>query len=131
MKLSKRTHIHLLTLGAVSLGVLFSLVMYNISYFRGLHSHILPDGRIVAHSHPCEHNGKEDRNHDHTSNEFVVHSCAGQLLQAYCFEFYWQPRLNELRWDQPKIYANLALSQSVTKLPSSRAPPHLHPVPEI
>lgn len=47
------------------------LVLVNNSFF--IHIHILPDGRIIEHSHPVKnHKDSNDLTHSHTPEEFFL-----------------------------------------------------------
>ncbi len=61
--------------------LLLALVTVNWGYFSGLHLHVLPDGRIIAHSHPVEGRSPAGE-HEHSNRDYVVHGEQGKLLQT-------------------------------------------------
>jgi mannose/fructose/N-acetylgalactosamine-specific phosphotransferase system component IID len=71
------------TTKAVSLSILISLIGFMVSVTVSLHIHVLPDGRIIAHSHTTERTdsgGSGGNNHSHTGKEFtLVHSLTNIL----------------------------------------------------
>ena len=67
-----------MALKSVSLLILISLIGFMVSVSVSMHIHILPDGRIIVHSHTTERTDTNDSgqsNHSHTGKEFtLVHS---------------------------------------------------------
>lgn len=68
-------------------GILAGLVLLALSLFGcaavvGLHLHVLPDGRVVAHSHPTESNEKRSGQHTHSGQEYTRIGEYGKLLIA-------------------------------------------------
>lgn len=67
------------SIGAVVL--LFAISGLSIAATANLHLHVLPDGRIVVHSHP----GSGERNsgrHDHSSSDYLAWGAFAKILQV-------------------------------------------------
>jgi len=59
---------------------LLALVSANAAYITGLHIHILPDGKVIVHSHPLEKNRTPGNQHRHSSIDLAVLTSSGKLL---------------------------------------------------
>jgi hypothetical protein len=59
--------------------VFAAVATFNVSYFLGLHLHVLPDGRTVVHSHPVDQNS-QDGTHQHSANELAFLAGFAKLL---------------------------------------------------
>lgn|GEM_PF-6119302 len=67
--------------GLVAVFLILSLTGFCTASLLSLHLHILPGGRVVAHSHPLPDNGDE-HSHDHTQQEYVALGKIAQILEA-------------------------------------------------
>ena len=63
--------------------VILIVAIANICYFpfSNLHLHILPDGRIIVHSHSLPENNS-DNNHDHSQQEIIFHKAFSRIFEV-------------------------------------------------
>ena len=61
---------------------LIAISIHIFSYYASLHVHILPDGRIIFHSHviPEDDNNKGKANHSHSKSELIFINALGLKL---------------------------------------------------
>ena len=52
--------------------VMVSLITFVFAIYFYAHLHVLPDGRIVVHSHAMPKGGSANRSHTHTALELLV-----------------------------------------------------------
>ena len=60
------------TVWSVTLIAVFAILVNNVVF---IHTHILPDGRVIEHAHPfnsTDRNSDSQPNHHHTSQEFLL-----------------------------------------------------------
>jgi len=62
--------------------VLLSLSAFQFTYLANLHLHILPDGRVVTHSHPTTHDDNDNGAHHHSQYEYAFLNAMGKILQV-------------------------------------------------
>lgn len=60
------------TCSLLALLVLTSLVSFSFIIYFYAHLHVLPDGRIIVHSHAVPHSPKKGTSHHHTNLELQV-----------------------------------------------------------
>ncbi|MEW6507594.1 MAG: hypothetical protein AB1432_07615 [Bacteroidota bacterium] len=64
----------------------FSFIAFLITVSLTSHYHILPDGRIVAHSHfvnqASSENNKSNNNHTHTEKEFSLYQQISKISEV-------------------------------------------------
>ena len=75
----------------LGLGIIIAVLWLSNNYGYNRHSHILPDGRIIYHSHPVnKHNDCSNpvNDHSHDDNEYFLLSQISQfyLLQLTLFK---------------------------------------------
>ena len=109
----------------VAVLVIISLATFRTAIFLTLHVHVLPDGRVVVHSHPVDKEEEQKSHHEHTDSEYALLTALGHLPQS---------EAAELRWSQPcfepvptRIEAtgeNL-ISPPIAGSPDKRAPPQI------
>lgn len=58
------------------------IISFKATSLITLHSHVLPDGRIIAHSHPLPGSSDHEERHKHTSWEYIIFDAVGHLYQA-------------------------------------------------
>ena len=88
-----------------------------------LHLHVLSDGRVVAHSHQTDHDEENNSKHQHTSDQHVILTALGNLLQGYDFPFCWTPAPITLIFSWIYFYSNDIISYLVVEDVNKRAPP--------
>jgi hypothetical protein len=102
--------------------LMLSLMGFSAASLLSLHIHVLPNGRVVAHSHPHSDDDSEHQHH-HTAQEFVVLQVAGRTLETggiisvgeLTIEF--QPR------GAITCYVDLSAFAAPVPLVTGRAPP--------
>jgi hypothetical protein len=62
--------------------VLVSLGLFVLVSATSLHYHVLPDGRLVVHSHPVDGPSEGGGRHDHTPGEYILVKAAVSSIQA-------------------------------------------------
>jgi len=72
----------LLAFRAATLVVTLSIASFNIACAIGLHLHMLPNGRVVVHSHPVQKDKDGATGHQHSSDESAVLNACSKLLQS-------------------------------------------------
>ncbi len=72
--------ITMMRLTAVAVSI--TLALFQLAYVSNLHVHVLPDGRVVVHSHPVERDSNSGSGHKHSQNEHAFLNALGKLLQA-------------------------------------------------
>jgi len=112
--------IWLLTLIAV-----FSIIVNNSIF---IHTHILPDGRIVEHAHPynsSDKNSDSKQNHHHTKQEFLLLDSIYHLLKRTHFIFVVILFFFSIVCEHLILKFKTSYSASIKKIKLSRAPPRL------
>ncbi len=108
-----------------SLIALLTILVNNALF---VHTHILPDGRVIEHAHPFNSSGKNSNsqpNHHHTPQEFLL------LSQIYRFFSSAYPLLiailffNEICCKHLFFESKFLYSQNKKRVKPSRAPPQL------
>ena len=113
------------TVWSFSLVAIFAIIVNNTIF---IHTHILPDGRVIEHAHPFKSDGKNSdsqSNHHHTSQEF--------LLLSHIYHFFGKvyPLLivilffNVISSKFIFFERELSYSPNYKRIYSSRAPPQL------
>lgn len=74
---------------AMAVLVILSVAIFDTAYVLGLHLHVLPDGRVVAHSHPVDRSEESGSQHQHTKQDYAVLSVFGRLLEVHAFAAGW------------------------------------------
>jgi hypothetical protein len=67
----------------ISILIIIFLTAYMISVFSSMHAHILPDGKLVVHSHPHGNNHSDNSqksNHSHTNKEYLIYGLYSAVL---------------------------------------------------
>ena len=60
---------------------MLSLTGFSAASLLSLHLHVLPSGRVVAHSHPLP--GKDsERSHDHSQQEYMALDAAARIFNS-------------------------------------------------
>ena len=107
--------------------VVLAVAALSFTYHINLHLHILPDGRVVAHSHPLTPDDRGRAKHQHLGNEYAVLNALAKLLLTDKPEFSWSlPYFvtNTSRIDLPD---DIAISRLTVKSPNKRGPPESTP----
>lgn len=106
-----------------AVAVVVTLALFQTAYISNLHVHVLPDGRIVAHSHPVERDSKSGSGHQHLQYEYSYLNALGKLLQADITTF--SAAALYLVWTQPKAetHDQCILLPGYTSSASRRGPP--------
>ncbi len=70
------------SVNGIIITILIAISIHFIFYYDTLHTHILPDGRIVVHSHamPREEGNQGQTNHSHSNSEFILINALGLTL---------------------------------------------------
>jgi len=66
----------------IAVFVALAIIGFKATSLITLHIHILPDGRVVAHSHPLPGNQDDDSKHKHTPHEYVILNAVVHSYQA-------------------------------------------------
>ncbi len=81
---TKNTRLNDRLLRLLSILVFLSLTGFISSNFYSIHMHVLPDGRVVVHSHPVGHDdaeeSKDHRHHSHTKKEYIIYGIYSHAL---------------------------------------------------
>jgi len=88
-----------------------------------LHLHVLPDGRVVVHSHPLHKDEDNGSKHQHTAHQYAILTALGNLLQGYAFSICWTPVSIALVSSLVDLYSDNAVSYLVVGCINQRAPP--------
>ena len=64
---------------ALALLLIVAMLTVGIASVVGLHLHVLPDGRLVVHSHPVSNRSSQ---HHHSSHEFALLDAAAHIFQG-------------------------------------------------
>ena len=113
------------TVWSVTLIAVFAILVNNAVF---VHTHILPDGRVIEHAHPFnsnDRNSDSQPNHHHTSQEFLLlsfiyhfFSSVYTLLIAILFFYgFWRKHLF--------FESKVSYSPNHKRVKSLRAPPQL------
>ncbi|MBD3401752.1 hypothetical protein GF420_02565 [candidate division GN15 bacterium] len=62
--------------------VVLALSAFQAASVLGLHVHVLPNGRVVVHSHPMDRDASGRSTHQHTEHDFAVLNAVGKVLQT-------------------------------------------------
>lgn len=76
---------------AVAVLAIFAVATFNTAYVSSFHLHVLPNGRVVVHSHPVDGDEENGSRHQHTGHEYVILSALGSLLQVDHVAIDWSP----------------------------------------
>ena len=90
-----------------------------------LHLHILPDGRVVVHSHPVHKDEENGSRHQHTADQYAILTALGNLLQGYDFPIFWTPVSITPAFSWIYLYRDNAVSYLVVGDVNKRAPPQV------
>ena len=74
----------------ISILIIIFLTAYMISVFSSMHAHILPDGKLVVHSHPhgnSHSDNSQKSNHSHTNKEYLIYGLYSVLLNNMIIGF--------------------------------------------
>jgi hypothetical protein len=69
-----RSNTYKISLLFFCIGLLFIFSLNTIF----LHTHISPNGKLIAHSHPVSNTGESSAKHEHTNIEYLYHYITGQ-----------------------------------------------------
>jgi len=79
----------LILVRAIAVFIVLAIVIFITASVLGLHLHVLPDGRVVVHSHPVDGGDEGRSRHQHTEHEYAVLSALGRPLQVHSLETGW------------------------------------------
>ncbi len=103
----------------------FAIVVSNTIF---IHTHILPDGRVIEHAHPYKSTGKNSDsqpNHHHTSQEFFLLSHIYHLFSKTNVFFIVIIFFNRTCCQYILFELKTSYSLSYRRIKSPRAPPQL------
>lgn len=86
MVLRRFSPIALVLVRAIAVFVVLAIVIFITANVLGLHLHVLPDGRVVVHSHPVDGGDEGKSRHQHTEHEYAVLSALRRPLQVHSLE---------------------------------------------
>lgn len=101
-------------------------ILVNNTIF--IHTHILPDGKVVEHSHPFNSTGKNSDsqpNHHHTSQEILLLSYIYHLFNKSYIPFIVILFFNRTYYQHLLFELKTSYSSSYKKVKSPRSPPQL------
>lgn len=62
--------------------VALAIISFKATSLLTFHIHVLPDGRVIAHSHPLPGSNDHEERHKHTSWEYIFLDAVGHSYQA-------------------------------------------------
>ena len=105
--------------------LIFSIAGFITVSVISIHLHVLPDGRIVAHSHQTDRGEENDSKHEHTPNQYAILTALGNLFQGYDLPLYWTLTPITLVFFWTYYYNNDTISYLVVEDINKRAPPQV------
>ncbi|GEM_PF-6288893 len=89
-----------------------------------MHTHVLPSGQIISHSHvlPVNKENPKDKSHSHTEDEYKFYS-----INSFILKFFLQPQFENIFSIEKKsvviLFNESAICTNLLNLPLLRAPP--------
>ena len=108
---------------AIAVFVVLAIVIFITANVLGLHLHVLPDGRVVVHSHPVDGGDEGKSQHQHTEHEYAVLSALGGPLQVHSLEAGWSMVCIEPVSPLIEFSGESVISPVVARSDSNRSPP--------
>ena len=123
MRSQRSCPVALIHVRAIAVLVVFAVALFVTANVTGLHLHVLPDGRVVVHSHPVDRDGEGGSRHRHTEHEYAVLSALGKPLQVHSFETGWSTVCIEpvIYWIE--LFGENVSTPVVVRSDSNRSPP--------
>ncbi len=110
---------------AAAIIVVLSIVGFIAVSVVCLHLHVLPDGRVVVHSHPVHKDDENGSKHQHTAHQYAILTALGNLLQGYDFSICWTLVSIALVSSWVDLYSDNAVLYLVVGYVNQRAPPQV------
>ena len=106
--------------------LILSIAGFSAASLVSLHLHILPDGRVVVHSHSHSDTGnKTGRHHNHTQREYTVLSAVNHALSKFTLLTVDVPVLFYTIWYIIPFGIDFYLPFSFIRNVTGRSPPSL------
>jgi len=89
-----------------------------------MHTHVLPSGQIISHSHvlPFNRENSKDKSHSHTEDELKFYS-----INSFVLKFFLQPQCEHIFSTEKKslviLFNESIIYTNLSNLPLLRAPP--------
>jgi hypothetical protein len=126
---TKNTRLNNRLLRLLSLLVFLSLIAFMASNIYSIHTHVLPDGRVIVHSHPVGHDDGEEsqdhHHHSHTEKEYIIYGIYSHALDKAILFLNVILIIFVAAISISFLAEKINLSQNVHVDHSSRAPPLL------
>ena len=123
MKIRRHSQVASVLIRAMAILVILAVAIFDTAYVLGLHIHVLPDGRVVTHSHPIDRSEESGSQHQHSDYEYAVLTASGRVIQADCLHIGWSPVYIELATSWIELPDDNVISGLVSSSLNMRGPP--------
>jgi len=108
---------------AAAILVIIAITGYGAAYLTGLHTHLLPDGRVIVHSHHTPKTEGASGHHQHSAEEYAIFNAIGNLIKSGNITIFDIPAIYQTIPFFLTIFSEDAPPCLTTGAIKSRAPP--------